>query len=75
MLQDSEEFDWFWVGSGEPVFLASLGRLRDLRPSHSNCSRDVFGFALCVSTEAMNMSLSRCVLVDKMSWFGNQIVS
>ena len=27
MLKDNEEFDWFWVGSGEPVFLASLGAL------------------------------------------------
>ena len=27
MLKDNEEFDWFWLGSGEPVFLASLGAL------------------------------------------------
>ena len=27
MLKDNEEFYWFWMGSGEPVFLASLGAL------------------------------------------------
>ena len=25
------DFDWFWVGSGEPVLVASLGHLKDQR--------------------------------------------
>ena len=75
MLKDHEEFDWFWVGSGEPVFLASLGALEgpSLQQQLQKCVR--VHLTLCVSTKAMNMSLSRCVLVDKMSWFGNQIAS
>ena len=77
MLKDNEEFDWFWVGSSEPVFLASLGALEgpaSFTPATAQkCVR--VHLTLCVSTEALNMSLSRCVLVDKMSWFGNRITS
>jgi len=27
LLQANMDFDWFWVGSGEPVLVASLGTL------------------------------------------------
>ena len=27
LLQTNMDFDWFWVGSGEPVLVASLGTL------------------------------------------------
>ena len=31
LLQTNMDFDWFWVGSGEPVLVASLGHLKDQR--------------------------------------------
>ena len=52
MLKDNEEFDWFWAGSGEPVFLASLGALEGPASFTPATAPE-----MCVSTEAMNMSL------------------
>ena len=49
------DFDWFWVGSGEPVLVASLGTLEGPASFAPATSPEMFsGF---VSIEATSMIL------------------
>ena len=58
LLQTNMDFDWFWVGSGEPVLVASLGTLEgpaSFAPATSRCF--LVRLTLFVSIEGMSMIL------------------
>ena len=66
LLQTNMDFDWFWVGSGEPVLVASLGTLEgpaSFAPATSPEIRQhllkcfLVLLILFVSIEAMSMIL------------------